>query len=717
MDERIEKLTDDVTEGLHDDPELRLDVRQELRAHLQETAESLQVEGVTDEESVAAAITAFGPPAEIATELETANKRRMTLRAYARFTLRAVLPTLAVILAVFLGYGRVAGLGGYEIFMKGSSCLIDVITVPELPRIPYWKSNGQRMAEAKRKQFISDMSRYDETQPAMKTVVEAHRGQADFREFVGYIAKFGYGEEYLAEGEAIDPTNAAYNYSHAEKLLKTGISLQGGLNKNNGSKHKVIDQAVLDAGIKQYLAGVTKPNCTHYQQEMLERKLAMIPMAPDTEYYISKMKIKINEHRPQFAQYRTIAFFLAGYMELLVAEGRAEEGKVVADSWPIYSAQVFNDNVSLYSYQSSYTVAETMANAAGNIYSQLGLAADVERNRLMLEKVKAVKEKYYPSNASGIAKMDKKWDIEVEPYTALLVQLASSNSSVSPTKDELAPSRQHERAVATELFVGLFCGILLIFLLWGGLHALFFRGVQWRSSATAPLVILPSIPALLRIVGYGVILPITCYAIYTQLPISGREYGLPHIIWRFIGELTAVALSIIFIAMSIAKRDIVKRCLALGIPVPTRKEKWRQFGITLLTILIVALLWGGLSLVINRTNYSMATYHYSITDVLAIALALISLYFCVDRKHALYHGTIARSLTPIYALVIILLAGVVQSLLIYQEVDAIRRDKVIFPTAPNFTSFETDLVVKVHRDFLQAIHQPTPAGNPTPAAK
>ncbi len=62
MDERIEKLTDDVTEGLHDDPELRLDVRQELRAHLQETAESLQAEGVTDEESVAGAITAFGPP-------------------------------------------------------------------------------------------------------------------------------------------------------------------------------------------------------------------------------------------------------------------------------------------------------------------------------------------------------------------------------------------------------------------------------------------------------------------------------------------------------------------------------------------------------------------------------------------------------------------------------------------------------------------------------
>jgi len=37
MDERIEKLTDDVTAGLGDDPELRLDVRQELRAHLQET--------------------------------------------------------------------------------------------------------------------------------------------------------------------------------------------------------------------------------------------------------------------------------------------------------------------------------------------------------------------------------------------------------------------------------------------------------------------------------------------------------------------------------------------------------------------------------------------------------------------------------------------------------------------------------------------------------
>jgi uncharacterized membrane protein len=64
MDTRIKEYVDEVTSGLKDDPELRLDVQAEFINHLNETA------GEGDAEE---ALQAFGPPEEVAKRLISVN--------------------------------------------------------------------------------------------------------------------------------------------------------------------------------------------------------------------------------------------------------------------------------------------------------------------------------------------------------------------------------------------------------------------------------------------------------------------------------------------------------------------------------------------------------------------------------------------------------------------------------------------------------------------
>ncbi len=80
----IDRLADGATEGLRDDRELRLDVRQELVSHIEESIADCREGGMGQEQSVAEGVKAFGPAIEIAAELVSANRARMRVRQRVR---------------------------------------------------------------------------------------------------------------------------------------------------------------------------------------------------------------------------------------------------------------------------------------------------------------------------------------------------------------------------------------------------------------------------------------------------------------------------------------------------------------------------------------------------------------------------------------------------------------------------------------------------------
>lgn len=73
-----------------------------------------------------------------------------------------------------------------------------------------------------------------------------------------------------------------------------------------------------------------------------------------------------------------------------------------------------------------------------------------------------------------------------------------------------------------------------------------------------------------------------------------------------------------------------------------------------------------------------------------------------DDTFALYQGTLARSLVPVYTAAIVLLGGVAQPLLLREEARWLREDTLVFPKGDTagFSPLETRSVEKVKREML-----------------
>ena len=75
-DRRIDELLDAATRRLRPDPDLRLEVRQELAGHLHDSVQESIAAGIAREEAVGQAIQEFGDPVDVADGLWETHRRR-----------------------------------------------------------------------------------------------------------------------------------------------------------------------------------------------------------------------------------------------------------------------------------------------------------------------------------------------------------------------------------------------------------------------------------------------------------------------------------------------------------------------------------------------------------------------------------------------------------------------------------------------------------------
>ncbi|MFA6294316.1 MAG: permease prefix domain 1-containing protein, partial [Victivallales bacterium] len=104
MDEqkRSEEFLNAATAGLKNDPELRLDVRAELHSHLEEHQREAEANGLDPDAAADEAIRAMGTPADLAADLERANRHRMRIRSLIKIAVQWLLAPLAVAVALYM---------------------------------------------------------------------------------------------------------------------------------------------------------------------------------------------------------------------------------------------------------------------------------------------------------------------------------------------------------------------------------------------------------------------------------------------------------------------------------------------------------------------------------------------------------------------------------------------------------------------------------------
>ncbi|HEY3377886.1 MAG TPA: hypothetical protein VGL77_10375 [Armatimonadota bacterium] len=814
-DERLREIAEQVTSGLSDDPELRLDVQAEVLSHLKDTARVVAEEGKSDDEAADFAARTFGSPVELADGLREANRPRMKTRALLRLAARALLIPASVLLAVFLGCGGLVRTGQIANMVTAP---YEFQVVDHLPKLPILELPSTRQRRVAREAALQRMRGRAENTDNLRALWVAHQRDADAAMYFAHYVTFLWPkadvpprpsydwdtgkllpepkesrhktphyrdpafEREMRLGMQIDPTNALYHYKLAAYFLNRGIDAQEEHPNPPGvPKYDYLyNQQFLEMGLREFRAGLRLPTCRYYTTAVIARKLALLPSPRYSEDYLQRLFVVCDIFIPSLGESCNMARKVAGGMRVLVAQGRQHEVEPLLHAWKTLGVQLVDGADVEMHLQAAVSETKTLGQATAAIYRQLGQEAEAQRTLSELRQfIAPIEEREARSEQRS----------HTDQFGPMLMPIYAPRTAKGfYTSDDLMPLWMHQRVVLEEGIVAALMVLLTLIMLWTALcgSVLLLRA---RGRTSPPLLLLPPARDTAKIVGYGVLLPLLVYEVYLHTPyLSGWAYGMTQVefAWRMGSELLVMAGVLLFAPMLLATRYLRRRCLLLGMPLP---DKYKWLGPLLCGVLIlcwigalIAGLWlagmtddgnahliAGVSLLICATFtafwalrllwrslapsglkrlgaadlrprafiprliriilawagwialWYLALYHVDVEEfTLGVAMALITAAVVLSipliswslaplrqrEKHTpvglTFRGTMARSLVPVYALAIVLLAAF-RPYLAYQEAKYLAQDRLIFvrEKADGFTPLEGRLVRTFKREMLR----------------
>jgi len=231
--------------------------------------------------------------------------------------------------------------------------------------------------------------------------------------------------------------------------------------------------------------------------------------------------------------------------------------------------------------------------------------------------------------------------------------------------------------------------------------------LYWRFRSGSRLLLLtPSPLTVLKILGFGVVLPCVAYFVLSQIEmLSGYDYGLSANGARFIAQMALLMLLIPAIVLMLTGRYVTARCRELGVETPPPSGKIQKISvITGLAVLAFAA-FAPLSMTTPQKLSPTAIILLIAGIILAVLVMLrIAQWAAVlfsGKKYSTYYGATARTVMLTFALAVLVLTCVFRPILDWREAEFIREDKIMFGSAESFTKVEGD----VTRELKNAINQ------------
>ncbi|MCK4307561.1 hypothetical protein KAW50_04970, partial [candidate division WOR-3 bacterium] len=246
--ERIDKYVSSLTNRFRMDRELHMDVKNELKSHLEDKVSENMASGMSEEKSIEEALKQFGPPEELANQIWKANIRRMRMRSVVKWALRVTLGPAAIAFTIFhfissfcidtnILLGQLTLTQSQEnLIVRTLSVLSNKLAKSTDSIISTLETRQQKNltdderfilnadAEAIAKRFPNNPVYCANDILVYLSKDRGKRSNKDSKEFSEILSK-------LNKGENLEPENSFYNY------LKAGIlmSASSGLEKNPGS--------------------------------------------------------------------------------------------------------------------------------------------------------------------------------------------------------------------------------------------------------------------------------------------------------------------------------------------------------------------------------------------------------------------------------------------------------------------------------------------------
>lgn len=648
----FDELAEQAASGLKADAELFLDVKQEIKSHLEEKAEYFASTGCSPEESVELAEKSFGSPMEVAGEILEANKEKMKLRSRLRLMLGAVVVPIAVILALYLTLGRALVAWGVDKSICSHECSSTRLFNPY----------PDRGAEFRKQVNFGNSD-------SMLTYWRNHQSDPDSRIwYARYVIALCARtrdvkacEEAVCQGERIEPENALYNMVLASCYLRRGVSSRH--DKERDAKNKtddILSRRDMELGIAELRRAARKPYYRTYSIDMARKALETMPPAILTEDYYNRMTIAANFYQIELTLIRSMTNRLLATVRLMIREGRQKQAEDLLGTCHqlgrLLAGEPDQGDVALLVRRGSLAV---LAKEGAEAYSLIGENLKAQRS---MERYKALESIMYrrsemiPSDHAAVS-------------TSMLGSVLRDKPRI--TDDDLRPGRMHEHVLMEEAAVAAqLVGMTLLML--GSILS----GALWlhgRKGEPSPMLLFPTAKIVLKALLFGIALPMIVYWIYSRLPnIGGREYS----VWsdhrlRFIREIFVLWLVMLYVPINVIRRHIRMRCEMLGIELPRSREESRMAWASRISLWVLLCSASGI-------------YLYEVNTPL-IALLVAGLIGCTAsvmssmkkvRQYPIYKGTVARSMVPLYAFAIIFVSLLVHPWLMYNEAKLLREDRV-----------------------------------------
>jgi hypothetical protein len=626
---RMEDLIQAVTYRFGPDAELQREIARELRAHLEDAIAAARAGGMDEAHAEETALRTFGDPGEIAEKLWQANRRRMRIRAAAKWSARLVLMPAGILLALCFCSAILETLAGVWFVpeMTGNAPEVPWPLLPAerarewiLREYAVWPVRSN-LTEEQRLLLAADQSAHSEWNggipEAWKRLMAAYpdSGVYPARCFVEFDVRdlgknvpllpahrdlFDQAMSLLDAGERADAENAFWNYMKADLLMYgSGAAKEeedltftyAGSAKSKSPPHGMkllfTDRPLFERGLAEYRKGLAKPYYRSYAGEM-EDELAALHPRPDTLLLeMQAVKGWAGMLLADLSKMRNMTRGIMAYSRLLIREGHPQEAEELIRTAPVPGAQFGSDCRLVIELLVACAVRQIAFRQGVALYEQLGKPAQVAEALALAHKESQQEGSFLqmaPSKGEQERFMTEHGGVLGRVFFGVPLPLLDFSIPVNLARAE--------RFLAERAALGLLALLYLIVVCWLGTWTAW-QLWRHRRDTRGPKLYFVGWRCLGWIALLALLLPLLAYALLTRaLPFGSAHYGINYDPGRVALEMGAAVALILGLTLYLAWRAARARCREADIT--DRKELWMSARRSMLPILVACFVLVGI---------------------------------------------------------------------------------------------------------------------------
>ena len=500
-------------------------------------------------------------------------------------------------------------------------------------------------------------------------------------------------EKEIRQGEKIDPDNAFYNYIWAAILFRRGAEWESNPEEDR-DEWVINDPTLLDSAIVELRKATSKPYYRRYHDELNEERLGFFPETRRIEHRLVKLAFLAGLRLPELGLVRDLFKAIPQFVES--NELSESEASQLLDTWQDFLKQSIPDAYCLIDVLVLNAVATLSGQKVAEVYESMGQLESADNTREYAGKLSQPITQWKDNRANM-------------PFGDDSIKLGILASMLLPsigepiTREMLAPSTQVERVAFLEQMIAHSMLVVLVLLI---IFAFILRSIcQLAANGRSPNLFIPTLKEFFRVFGLGVLLPVAFYYVYTRHSgISSYENSLRD--YRIFLEVGLFVVTCFAMSTWLGMDFIRQRCEKSGISAPQSvRPLWKGlfFGalsVSWILCILARPLFGHIKLMDDILLGLMVSL------ALKFAVTCIIVFFkgVISRKElGAYYGSLARSLMPIWACVILFIGGLGIPWLHQQETALLKKDTLMAVSVGGFTAVEERLTHRLRDGMADAL--------------